>query len=222
MNKIYVFDAYGTLLDVNSAVARHAAAVGADAARLSELWRAKQLEYSWVYSLIGRYEPFWNLTERALDHALARLPSVNAALKPQLLDAYRSLSAYPEAADVLRSLRSQGSQTAVLSNGNASMLDAAFSSAGLLPLLDRVISVDAARVFKTSPKTYALVTAVFNVSPSEVTFVSSNRWDVAGASAFGFRTIWVNRAGLPDEYLDLPPVKIVTDLQGVIANSANK
>jgi 2-haloacid dehalogenase len=227
MNSIYVFDAYGTLLDVNSAVAQHAAAVGADAARLSELWRAKQLEYSWVYSLIGRYEPFWLLTERALDHALARLPSVDVALKPRLLDAYRNLTAYPEVAEVLTALRARRAdhadaahadarvRTAVLSNGNASMLDAAFSSAGLLPLLDRVISVEAAGVFKTSPKTYALVTEAFNVSPSEVTFVSSNRWDVAGASAFGFRAIWVNRAGSPDEYLDFPPVKTVRDLREI-------
>ncbi len=237
MTTLYVFDAYGTLLDVNSAVAQHATAVGADAARLSELWRAKQLEYSWVYSLIGRYEPFWLLTERALDHALARLPSVDVALKPRLLDAYRNLVAYPEVAEVLGTLRARcagrtdaavdaaadaGSaqansnvRTAVLSNGNSSMLDAAFSSADLLPLLDRVISVEAAGVFKTSPKTYALVTEAFNVSPSEVTFVSSNRWDVAGASAFGFRAIWVNRAGLPDEYLDFPPVETVRDLREI-------
>ncbi|TAG82501.1 MAG: HAD family hydrolase [Burkholderiales bacterium] len=233
-SNLYVFDAYGTLLDVNSAVGQHAAAVGADAARLSELWRAKQLEYSWVYSLIGRYEPFWLLTERALDHALARLPSVDVALKPRLLDAYRNLAAYPEVAEVLAALRARSAgaamgaaadagsaqansdvRTAVLSNGNASMLDAAFSSAGLLPLLDRVISVDAAGVFKTSPKTYELVTEAFNVSPGEVTFVSSNRWDVAGASAFGFRAIWVNRAGLPDEYLDFPPMKTVRDLREI-------
>jgi 2-haloacid dehalogenase len=212
---IYVFDAYGTLLDVNSAVAQHAVAIGPDAARLSELWRAKQLEYSWVYSLMGRYEPFWALTERALDYAMQRMPSVNVALKTKLLDAYRVLSAYPEAIEVLRGLRDRGAMTAVLSNGNASMLAVAFEGAGLTNFLDRVISVDDARVFKTSPKTYALVTAAFDVSPTAVTFVSSNRWDVAGATAFGFRSIWVNRAKMPDEYSDLPPVREVNDLFGV-------
>jgi 2-haloacid dehalogenase len=215
---IYVFDAYGTLLDVNSAVAQHAVAIGPDAARLSELWRAKQLEYSWVYSLIGRYEPFWTLTERALDYALQRVPSVDAALKIKLLDAYRVLSAYPEVVEVLRGLRDRGGMTAVLSNGNASMLTTAFDGAGLTNLLDRLISVDEVEIFKTSPKTYALVTAAFDVSASAVTFVSSNRWDVAGAAAFGFRTIWVNRAKMPNEYSDLPPVREVADLRGVTSD----
>jgi 2-haloacid dehalogenase len=212
---VYVFDAYGTLLDVNSAVAQHAAAVGPDAARLSELWRAKQLEYSWVYSLLGHYEPFWDLTTRALDYAMLRVPSVTPGLRDTLLNAYRVLGAYPEAVDVLRGLRDGGAMTAVLSNGNPSMLATAFDGAGLTKYLDRVISVDAARVFKTSPKTYALVTAAFNVAPSAVTFVSSNRWDVAGATAFGFRSIWVNRAKMPDEYPDLPPTREVHDLLGV-------
>ena len=218
MSTLYMFDAYGTLLDVNSAVAKHASAVGPDAVRLSELWRTKQLEYSWVYSLMGRYEPFWNLTERALDYALLRVPSVDASLRSKLLDAYRVLSAYPDAIEVLRALRARGAKTAVLSNGNAAMLASAFDSAGVSQHLDRVISVDDAGVFKTSPKTYALVTQYFDVAPSEVSFASSNRWDVAGASAFGFRALWVNRAGLPDEYFDCPPVSVIADLGGVLLN----
>jgi 2-haloacid dehalogenase len=219
INSICVFDAYGTLLDVNSAVAQHAAIIGPDAQRLSELWRAKQLEYSWVYSLIGRYEPFWALTERALDYAMQRVPSVDAAFKPKLLDAYRVLSAYPEVMDVLRTLRERSVKTAVLSNGNAAMLATAFGCAGVTNFLDRLISVDDARVFKTSPKTYGLVTTAFAVPPSAVSFVSSNRWDVAGATAFGFRSIWVNRANLPDEYPDLLPVRVVNDLRGVVSDT---
>jgi 2-haloacid dehalogenase len=219
INSICVFDAYGTLLDVNSAVAQHAAIIGPDAQRLSELWRAKQLEYSWVYSLIGHYEPFWALTERALDYAMQRVPSVDAALKPKLLDAYRVLSAYPEVIDVLRTLRERHVKTAVLSNGNAAMLATAFGNAGVTNFLDRLISVDDARVFKTSPKTYGLVTTAFAVPPSAVSFVSSNRWDVAGATAFGFRSIWVNRANLPDEYPDLLPVHVVNDLRGVVSDT---
>ncbi len=213
---LVVFDAYGTLLDVNAAVARHAQAVGPDAARLSELWRGKQLEYTWVLSLMGRYEPFWTLTERALDHAMARLPSVPAAVRAPLLEAYRALDAYPDAADVLRTLRARGTRTAVLINGDASMLDAAFGSAGLRELLDRIVSVDEVRVFKTAPAVYALVTRHFGVAASDVTFVSSNRWDVAGAAAAGFRPLWVNRAGLPDEYAALPPAVVLRDLRGVL------
>ncbi|HJW78722.1 MAG: haloacid dehalogenase type II [Microvirga sp.] len=211
-----VFDAYGTLFDVHAAVALHAAAVGPDAARLSEVWRAKQLEYSWVLSLAGRYEPFWTLTERALDHAFARCPTVDRALREPLLDAYRTLDAFPDAAATLAGLRERGLRTGILSNGSPAMLASAVRSAALGPLLDAVLSVDAAGVFKTSPRTYALVTAALDCAPEEVVFVSSNRWDVAGAAAFGFSAVWVNRAGLPDEYAELPPAAVVADLSGIL------
>jgi 2-haloacid dehalogenase len=216
MNPIYVFDAYGTLLDVHSAVARHASAVGEDAARLSELWRTKQLEYSWVLSLMGRYESFWTLTERALDYALARVPGADRALKAPLLDAYRSLSAYPEVASVLRSLRARQIKIAVLSNGNRHLLESSFASAGLIALIDRLISADDAQVFKTSPRVYELVTTLFELPPSQVTFVSSNRWDVAGARAFGFDTVWINRSQMPDEYADLPPARTLATLNELL------
>lgn len=216
MSAIYAFDAYGTLLNVHAAVARHASAVGADAGRLSDLWRAKQLEYSWVLSLMQRYEPFWNLTERALDHALARVPSVPTSVRGDLLDAYRRLSAYAEAPSVLKTLRARGCKTAVLSNGSPEMLHTAFDASGLLPLLDRMISADEVRVFKTSPRVYALVTSAFGVNPADVTLVSSNRWDVAGAIAFGMRAIWVNRFDSPMEYDELPPTAVCNDLHGVL------
>ncbi|HEX8665086.1 MAG TPA: haloacid dehalogenase type II [Beijerinckiaceae bacterium] len=210
------FDAYGTLFDVHAAVARHAAAVGPEAARLSEIWRLKQLEYSWVLSLMGRYEPFWTLTQRALDHALSRCPGVDRGLRGRLLDAYLALDAYPEARDALAALRERSLRTAILSNGSPEMLDSAVASAGLQGLLDAVLSVDAVRTFKTSPRAYALVTAAFDLAPGKVAFVSSNRWDVAGAAAFGFRCIWVNRAGLPDEYEDLSPAATVGSLAGLL------
>ena len=211
-----VFDAYGTLFDVHAAVARHAAAVGPDAARLSEIWRLKQLEYSWVLSLAGSYEPFWTLTERALDHAFARCPTVDRALREPLLDAYRTLDAFPDAAATLAGLRERGLRTGILSNGSPAMLASAVRSAALGPLLDAVLSVEAAGVFKTSPRTYALVTAAFDCAAEEVVFVSSNRWDVAGAAAFGFHAVWVNRPGLPDEYAELPPAAVVADLSGIL------
>jgi 2-haloacid dehalogenase len=211
-----VFDAYGTLFDVHAAVARHAAAVGPDAARLSEIWRAKQLEYSWVLSLAERYQSFWTLTERALDYALARCTSVDRGLRAALLDAYRTLDAYPEAAAVLATLRERGFRTGILSNGSPDMLSSAVASARLGELLDRVLSVDSVGVFKTSPRSYALVTDAFGVSPAEIAFISSNRWDVAGASAFGFPAVWVNRAGLPEEYDELPPVAVVSELLALL------
>ncbi len=217
MTSVVAFDAYGTLLDVNAAVALHAAAVGPQAARLSELWRSKQLEYSWVTSLMQHYEPFWQLTERALDHALARLPDVPRSVRAPLLEAYRSLSAYPDALPLLQRLRERRIRTAVLSNGNASMLETAFDSAKLMPWLDRLLSVDDAGVFKTSPKVYQLVTLAFGVRNEDVTLVSSNRWDIAGAVSYGFRGVWVNRAGMPDEYERYAPTHVVRDLSAVDA-----
>jgi len=214
--KAVIFDAYGTLFDVHSAVGRHMARVGPDAARFSEIWRAKQLEYSWVLSLAGRYEPFWTLTERALDHAFARFPDVDPSIRPLLLEAYRTLDAYPEAGETLSALRARGLRTGILSNGDPGMLNAAVASAGLADALDAVLSVDGARVFKTNPRTYDLVLQALSVTTDEVVFVSSNRWDIAGASAFGFTTIWVNRLGLPDEYAELAPSAVIASLDKLV------
>ncbi|GJD94889.1 haloacid dehalogenase type II [Methylobacterium iners] len=213
---IAVFDAYGTLFDVHSAVMRHAAGIGTEAMALSETWRAKQLEYTWTLSLMGRSASFWTLTERALDFALARHPGIDPGIRPKLLGAYRDLDAYPEAAGVIRSLRQRRIATAILSNGDAAMLARAMASAGLDDAFDSVLSVEASGIFKTSPVAYQIVLDRFGVSPGGVVFCSSNRWDVAGAVAFGFSTVWVNRTGLPDEYPDLAPTRIVTSLDGIL------
>ncbi|KAB1073397.1 haloacid dehalogenase type II [Methylobacterium planeticum] len=207
-----VFDAYGTLFDVHAAVQAHAAAVGPDAPRLSEVWRNKQLEYSWITSLMGRYRSFWSMTEEALDYALAQHPGVDRGLRGQLLDSYRDLAAYPEVPGTLRRLRALGLKTAILSNGNAAMLERAVAAAGLGDHLDAVLSVDAAGVFKTAPAAYAIVLDSLGVAREAVLFCSSNRWDIAGAAAFGFSTAWVNRRGLPDEYADLPPDAVIGSL----------
>jgi len=217
---LFVFDAYGTLFDVHAAIARHRAAAGPDADRLSELWRTKQLEYSWVLTLAGRYEDFWTLTERALDYALARIPSVERALRPALLDCYRALDAYPDAAATLAALKSAGARTAILSNGSTGMLSSAVTAAGLYRHLDAVLSVDAVRLYKPRREVYALVTDRFAVPPADVTFVSSNRWDVMGAAAFGFTPVWINRAGLPDEYPDLAPHRVLTDLRALVGTKS--
>ncbi len=211
-SSVFCFDAYGTLFDVHAAIGRHRAAVGPDADRLSETWRSKQLEYTWTLTLAGRYEDFWNLTERALDFALARFASVDAAIKPKLLDAYRILDAFPDAAAILRTLKARRHRTAILSNGSPAMLATAVDAAGLGADLDAVLSVDAVRMYKPRPEVYRLVTTRFGVPPADVTFVSSNRWDVMGATAFGFRAAWVNRGKQPDEYADLAPERMLANL----------
>jgi 2-haloacid dehalogenase len=195
-----VFDAYGTLLDVHAAVARHAARLGPAAGGVSALWRAKQLEYTWILSATGDYEDFARITARALAVALAAHGVADAALRDDLLAAYRSLDAYPDAAAALAALRAAGLATAILSNGEPAMLDAAVQAAGLAPLLDAVLSVHPLRRYKPARAVYALVTARFACQPHEVAFVSGNAWDAYGAARFGFRVQWLNRAAVPGEY----------------------
>jgi len=208
----YVFDAYGTLFDVHAAIARHRAAAGPQAERFSEIWRAKQLEYTWTLTLAGHYLDFWTLTERALDYALARVPSVDRALRPRLLEAYLTLDAFADARAALADLKARDARIAILSNGTPRMLAAAVESAGMSGLLDAVLSVDAVRVYKPRPEVYALVTDGFRIGPGDVVFVSSNRWDVMGAASFGFRPLWVNRTRTADEYPDHPPTRVVAGL----------
>jgi 2-haloacid dehalogenase len=210
--KAAIFDAYGTLLDVHAAVGRHGARLGERAQPVSVLWRAKQIEWSWILSATGAYEPFWTLTEKALDHALAVHGLRDAALRADLLEAYRQLDAYPEAAPMLTALRARGIPTAILSNGSPEMLAASVAAGGLGPLLDDVLSVHPLRCFKPDARVYALATARFACQPHEVAFVSSNPWDAYGAMRFGFRVFWVNRAGGPAEYWLDQTATILPDL----------
>jgi len=215
MPRAYVFDAYGTLFDVHAAIGRHRDTAGPDADRFSEIWRTKQLEYAWILTLSGRYEDFWTLTERALDYAFARVPSVDRALRPKLLEAYFTLGAFPDARTAVAALKAHGPRIAILSNGSPRMLDAAIQASGMRGLFDAVLSVDAVRMYKPRPEVYALVTDGFDIEPQETAFVSSNRWDVMGAAAFGFQPLWVNRARLPDEYTDYPSLRVLPDLMAL-------
>ena len=212
----YVFDAYGTLFDVHAAVRRHAGEIGPDGQILSDIWRAKQLEYSWVRTLMGDYRDFWQLTQDALDHAFARVPSADPSLRQKLLDAYWQLDCYPEVPSVLKALKASGARVAILSNGSPAMLEAAVRSAGLEPVIDEIFSVEAVQRFKTDPRVYDMVTTSWRLYPDSISFQSSNRWDVAGAAKFGFRTVWINRAGQPDEYSDRPPSLILPTLTGLV------
>lgn len=215
----YVFDAYGTLFDVHAAVRRHADAIGPDGAAFSELWRAKQLEYSWVRTLMGTYADFWQLTEQALDFSLNKFPSVDPAIRPKLLDDYWRLDCYPEVPAVLKALKAAGARLAILSNGSAEMLNAAVRSSALDQVLDEVFSVDTVKRFKTDPSVYDMVTTRWRLYPGAVSFQSSNRWDVAGAAKFGFRTVWINRSNQPEEYRDLSPSLILPSLEGLLAEA---
>lgn len=212
----YVFDAYGTLFDVHAAVRRHAAAIGPDAPAFSDLWRVKQLEYTWVTSLMGQYRDFSALTEDALDFCLARYPVVDKALRADLLDAYRRLDCFAEVPGVLSALRAQGAKIAILSNGTPRMLDEAVAAAGIGHLVDDIFSVDALKIYKTAPAAYALVTSTYRIAAPDIAFQSSNRWDIAGAKAFGFTCHWINRSGAPEEYPDLAADQVFASLDGLL------
>jgi 2-haloacid dehalogenase len=215
--ELYVFDAYGTLFDVHSAVARHHDAIGPEHLRLSELWRAKQLEYSWVRTLAGApFRDFEALTAEALDHALARFGLARPGLRADLLAAYERLDAFPEVAEVLAVLKQAGRSLAILSNGTPRLLERAVATAGLGGLFDAVLTVDAASGYKTAPAVYARVADHLGVAPGAVSFQSSNRWDIAGAALAGFSTVWINRAGLPEEYPDCPAGRVLPSLAGLV------
>jgi 2-haloacid dehalogenase len=210
--KVFAFDAYGTLFDVHSAVGAMREKIGPEAARLSDIWRTKQLEYTWVRTLAGSYLDFMELTAQALDFAAAQCGGISNDLRKALLQSYESLDAYPDVKPSLQVLRDAGIHTVILSNGTPGMLESAARAAGIGSLLDHVISVDTIRRYKTQPDVYALVQQFTGAPPEAVSFQSSNRWDIAGAKKFGFRPVWVNRTNQPDEYPDLPPAHTISTL----------
>lgn len=215
LSKIYVFDAYGTLFDVHAAAAAHRGKIGAAWEKLSQTWRAKHLEYTWIHALTRRDASFWSLTERSLDYAIATIGGVPAGVRADLLAAYRTMQAFPEVSDVLAKLKAQGAQLGILSNGDPDMLTDAVTSAGLGGVFDAVLSVREAGIFKPDMAVYSLVLDRFGGAANDVTFLSSNRWDIAGAEVFGFRTIWVNRQGAPDEYPDMAADRVVANLDAL-------
>ena len=207
-----VFDAYGTLFDVHSAVGRHRSRLGEDADAISALWRAKQLEYSWLRSLMRAHADFWQVTGDALDYALDTHGVADQDLRAALMDAYLQLASYPEVTEVLTRLRSSGLKLAILSNGSPDMLQAAVDNAGIAPLLDANLSVEEVGIFKPDPRVYQLAVDRLEVAPEEISFQSSNAWDAVAAAHFGFRVAWVNRFGQRRERLTAQPDAEITTL----------
>ena len=182
------------------------------------MWRQKQIEYSFIRSLSGRYKPFWDITRDGLDHAAARLGlALDGARRTQLMNQYACLSPFPENLCALRRLKEAGLPMAILSNGTPEMLQVAIKSAGMQGLFDHVLSVDAVRKYKTHPDAYALAPAAFGCAPERILFVSSNGWDAAGAGWYGFTTFWINRGGQPGEALDIAPTATGRTMDDVVA-----
>ncbi|MDT7951371.1 MAG: haloacid dehalogenase type II [Acetobacteraceae bacterium] len=225
MIEAVVFDAYGTLLDVHAAMQRHAGELPPDWERISTEWRTKQLEYTWITTLTGpsHYRDFWTITEASLDYVLQRHRVTDPAVRAALLETYRELPAFPDAKPTLATLRSMGLKTAILSNGEPKMMEAAVGAAGIGGLLDAVISVDLIKTYKPSTTVYALAERTLGVAASQTGFVSSNAWDAQGAAVAGFQVFWCNRGGNPAEYgLEHRATVIdsLADLEAMLAKEA--
>ena len=215
------FDAFGTLFDVYSVGLLAEQLYPGKGAALADLWRSKQIEYSFIRSLSGRYKPFWEVTRDALRFATARLGlELDTVRCTQLINQYACLSPFPENLGALKALKEAAIPTAILSNGTPEMLEVAIKSAGMHGLFDHVLSVDAVQKYKTSPDAYALAPAAFNCPVERILFVSSNGWDAAGASWYGFQTFWINRSGQPLEELGVTPTvqsSLLTDVVDFVA-----
>jgi 2-haloacid dehalogenase len=206
-----LFDAYGTLFDVHSAVAQEAGALGETADPVSRLWRRKQLEYTWLRSLMRAHADFYQVTADALDHALAAHGIDDRELRERLLELYLTLAPYPEVSGTLDRIRAKGIGTAILSNGEPRMLTAATDSANLRARLDDVISVEPVGVYKPDPRVYELGVERMGVAAERIAFVSANAWDACGAGHFGFQAIWLNRVGaMPDQLPGTPRATATT------------
>lgn len=216
-----IFDAYGTLFDVNAAAAQAAQEPGAEALaevwpQLAKDWRQKQLEYTWLRAVADRHCDFWQVTGDGLDWAMQAQGLDDPGLRARLMALYQRLPAYPEVRGMLQALKAGGLRCAILSNGSPKMLDSAVSAAGIAAHLDAVLSVETVGVFKPHAKVYDMVGARFGCAKEEVLFVSSNGWDAAGAAGYGFQTVWVNRAGLPQDRLYAQPDHILPDLTPLV------
>ena len=210
-----VFDAYGTLFDVAAAAARCRDDLHGKADQLAEVWRLKQLQYTWLRSLMRRYVDFTQVTGDALDYALAAVGIDDPPLRERLMALYMELDAYPEVPEMLRRLRAGGLKTGILTNGSPKMIDAAVASAGIGDLLDAVLTVDPLGIYKPDPSVYQLTPDRFGVPVERIAFMSSNAWDAAAAADFGMTVVWVNRFGQPPERLPGTPVAELTSLEGL-------
>ena len=219
-----VFDAYGTLFDVHSATGRLRSRLGEHADTVSAVWRQKQLEYTWLRSLMGEYADFERVVDDSLQYALGQAGIDDPSLRDDLLAAYRQLECFPEVPAVLESIKNSGLGIAILSNGTREMIDSCVSHAGLDHLIDEIISVDSARIYKPSPRVYELAVDRYGPPVPGIAFHSSNAWDIAGAAYFGFSCIWINRSNSSPEILPghaactLPDMKGLPDLLNSVSS----
>jgi 2-haloacid dehalogenase len=210
-----VFDAYGTLFDVSSVARGAQDALGDRWQALSDLWRTKQLQYTWLRGLAGHHADFWQVTGDALDYAMATLGIADTAVRERLMNLYLSISAYPEVPAMLSQLKARGIKLAILSNGSPAMLAAAVENSGIADRFDALLSVEAVGVYKPHPNVYGMVPRSLGVEKENVCFLSSNSWDAYSAKAFGFKVLWCNRFGQAPERIPALPDGEIKDLSSL-------
>lgn len=207
-----VFDAYSTLFDVGAATKRFQDALGEKLDALVELWQRKQLEYAWLRSLMSQNEDYWQITADSLDYAMGTLGIEDTNLRARLMQLYHELDPYPEVVATLERIKAKGMKVAILSNGSLMMLTAAAKRAGLLRIVNPILSAESAGVFKPHPEAYRLAATALKLEPRRICFLSADSWDVAGAATFGFRVGWVNRRGQPSDMLPGDPEAVIETL----------
>ena len=209
--KAIIFDAYGTLFDVNSAAEKCKSKIGDKWESFANYWRTTQLEYTWLRSMMERHKDFWKITEDSLDKAM-KVFEIDASMKNELLDLYKILSPYPEVKDTLQKLKDKNYKLAILSNGTPELLDELVNSNNLKNLFDDIFSIEEVRIFKPSSKVYDIPIKKYNIQKNEVAFLSSNTWDVSGGGNYGYNSIWVNRNRNIFDNLDFKPIYEIDNL----------
>ena len=213
--KAVVFDAYGTLFDVNSAAKKCKNKIGDKWETFANFWRTTQLEYTWLRSLMKRHKDFWEITEDSLDKSMSVF-NIDKSLRDELLNLYKVLSPYPEVEEVLKSLKKKNLKLCILSNGTPELLNELVSSNNLKNLFDKIFSIEEVKVYKPDPRVYELPIKKFNIQPKEITFLSANRWDVSGGGNYGYNSIWVNRNNSQFDFLDYQPKNEISNLSHLL------
>jgi len=213
--KLIVFDAYGTLFDVNSAAKKCKAKIGSNWESFANFWRMTQLEYTWLRSLMGRHKNFWQITEDSLDKSM-KVFKIDKRMKNELLNLYKILATYPEVKKVLEKLKKKDFKLVILSNGTPELLNNLVNSNNLNNLIDDLFSIEEVKIFKPNPKVYEITVKKYNIKPKEIIFLSANTWDVSGGGNYGYNSIWVNRNKSQFDNLDYQPKYVISNLSQLL------
>ena len=209
--KAIIFDAYGTLFDVNSAAEKCKDKIGEKWERFANFWRTTQLEYTWLRSLMDRHKDFWQVTEDSLDKSI-KVFDIDPSMRNELLNLYKVLSPFEEVPETIKTLKEKKFKLAILSNGTPSLLDELVKSNNLDNLFDDIFSIEQVGVYKPSSRVYDIPIKKYNINKSEIAFLSANTWDVSGGGNYGYQSIWVNRNNTIFDNLDFKPKYQITDL----------